>query len=121
MRARPRGLTNRITRLAYLAALRDDELARRAGVSRAQLNRIRNGRAVPRVTSALALAAVLGRRVCEVFQLDTGRRAADGLVERRSCPPPAVRPEAPRGGHGEGHVRGASCPATPAPVRSPRR
>ena len=63
------GLGNRLTRLAYRADLTDRELARRAGISRAQLNKIRNGHAIPRVRTAMALAAALRRRVAEVFYL----------------------------------------------------
>lgn len=60
---------NSITRLACLSQLSDTQLAARAGISRAQLNRIRNGRAVPRLCTAIAIAHALGRRVREVFFL----------------------------------------------------
>ena len=60
---------NSITRLAYVSQLTDTQLAARAGISRAQLNRIRNGRAVPRLSTAIAVAHALNRRVREVFFL----------------------------------------------------
>jgi transcriptional regulator with XRE-family HTH domain len=64
-----RPLGNRLGRLAYGRGLTDRQLAARARISRAQLNRIRNGRAVPRRGTAMALAAALGCRVRDVFQL----------------------------------------------------
>jgi transcriptional regulator with XRE-family HTH domain len=51
----------------------DVEIARRDGLTRAQLNRIRNGHVVPRVRTALALAAALGCRVANPFFLRTPR------------------------------------------------
>jgi DNA-binding XRE family transcriptional regulator len=62
-------LGNRVTVLLYQRRMTDEMLAVRAGVSRAQVNRIRNGRAIPRVKTAIALAAALGCRVREVFYL----------------------------------------------------
>jgi DNA-binding XRE family transcriptional regulator len=63
------GVRNSITRLASVSALTDAELAVRAGISPAQLNRIRNGRVIPRLPTAIAIARALGRRVREVFYL----------------------------------------------------
>ena len=65
----PPRLGNRVTVLLYRRGMTDEMLAARAGVSRAQVNRIRNGRAVPRAATAIALAAALGYRVREVFSL----------------------------------------------------
>lgn len=56
--------------MCFVRALTDVELAARAKVSRAQLNRIRNGRVVPRVDTAVAIARALGCRVRDVFYLD---------------------------------------------------
>jgi DNA-binding XRE family transcriptional regulator len=53
----------------YVARLTDAELAARAGVSRAHINRIRNGRATPRLDTAVALAHGLGCRVRDLFYL----------------------------------------------------
>jgi transcriptional regulator with XRE-family HTH domain len=62
-------LGNRLGRLAYRKALSDAKVATRAGVSRAQVNRIRNARVIPRVGTAIALAAAIGCRVREAFYL----------------------------------------------------
>jgi transcriptional regulator with XRE-family HTH domain len=63
------GLGNCVGRMLFLRGLTDDELADRVGLSRAQLNRIRNGRAVPRVRTAIALAEALQCRVRDLFHL----------------------------------------------------
>jgi transcriptional regulator with XRE-family HTH domain len=73
-------LANRLTRLAYRRRLTDAEIAARAGVSRAQLNRIRNRRAVPRVRTALALASALSCRVGDLFFLEP-EHFSSGRVE----------------------------------------
>ena len=62
-------LGNCIGRALYQRGLTDDELAVRVGLSRAQLNRIRNGRAVPRARTAVALAVALQCRVSDLFHL----------------------------------------------------
>ena len=67
---RPRlPIENHVTRLAYTQNLTDVVLSARAGITRAQLNRIRNGRVIPRADTAIAIAAALGRRVKDVFVL----------------------------------------------------
>lgn len=68
------GLGNCLGRVLYLRGLSDAELASRVGISRAQLNRIRNGRAIPRVATAIALASALGCRVKDLFVLGPARR-----------------------------------------------
>lgn len=62
-------LGNHVTRRGYALGLSDAEIAARAGMTRSHLNRIRNGRAVPRLDSALALARILGCRARELFYL----------------------------------------------------
>jgi transcriptional regulator with XRE-family HTH domain len=52
----------------------DVALARASGLDRAHLNRIKNGRAVPSVRTALAIAAALGADVASVFPADAPRR-----------------------------------------------
>ena len=52
------------------AALRQEELAERAGVSRQALSALEAGRAAPSTVVALRLARALGRRVEELFRLD---------------------------------------------------
>jgi DNA-binding XRE family transcriptional regulator len=62
-------LHNRISWFAAQAGLPDAAVAARAGVSRAHLNRIKNGRAVPRVGTAIALARALHVKVAQLYQL----------------------------------------------------
>ncbi len=50
-----------------------DELSRRAGLSRAGVSAIENGRLVPSTTAALALAAAFGCRVEDLFRLPSPR------------------------------------------------
>lgn len=66
-------LGNCLGPLIYRTGVSETEIAARAGISRAQLNRIRNGRAVPRVATALALASVLRCRVKDLFYLKPAR------------------------------------------------
>jgi transcriptional regulator with XRE-family HTH domain len=57
-------------RLLTLLAARgwsDVELAARAGLDRAHVNQVKNGRALPTVATALAIARALGVPVAEVF------------------------------------------------------
>ena len=49
-----------------------DELARRAGLSRPAVSAIETGRVVPAVSAAISLAAALDCRVEDLFQLDSG-------------------------------------------------
>lgn len=62
-------LRNRIGWYASRASLPDAALARRAGLSRAHLNRLKNGRAVPRVGTAIALARALHLAVSQLYQI----------------------------------------------------
>ena len=62
-------LQNRISWYAARAGLGDAAVAARAGMSRAHLNRIKNGRAMPRVGTAIALARALHVRVAQLYQL----------------------------------------------------
>ncbi len=63
------------------------ELARRAGVSRAEVTAIEGGRLVPSVATALALAQALGCTVEELFAADESRS-----LERSWAWPPPVEP-----------------------------
>lgn len=60
---------NRIGWHAARAGLADGELAARAQISRAHLNRIKNGRVMPRVDTALAIARALRLRVHQLYHL----------------------------------------------------
>ena len=68
-------LHNRIGPLEHRLGLSDDALARAAGLSRAHLNRIKNGTIVPRIDTALAIARALGVSVAAVFQLTSRSNA----------------------------------------------
>lgn len=60
-------LRNRIGWHAAQAELSDDILASRAGISRSHLNRIKNGRAIPRVGTAITIARALGVSVAQLY------------------------------------------------------
>lgn len=60
---------NDIGPLGYRLGLSDGAIARAAGLSRAHLNRIKNGAVVPRVDTAVAIARALGVPVRSVFRL----------------------------------------------------
>jgi DNA-binding XRE family transcriptional regulator len=65
-------LRNRIGWFASRAGLADEVLAARAGMSRAHLNRVKNGRVVPRVGTAIAVARALDVRVSQLYELRQG-------------------------------------------------
>jgi transcriptional regulator with XRE-family HTH domain len=58
---------NRIGWFAARAGLADGALAVRARLSRAQLNRIKNRRAIPRIDTAIAIARALGVSVEQLY------------------------------------------------------
>ena len=58
---------NAIARLLAARDWSDAQLAARAGVGRAHLNQVKNGRALPTVASALAIARALGVPVAIAF------------------------------------------------------
>lgn len=75
---RPRGsegtgmspvLGNDLTKLMYFRELTDREVASRSGLTREEVNRIRNGRSIPRARTAIAIAGALNRRVEDIFYL----------------------------------------------------
>jgi molybdate-binding protein/DNA-binding XRE family transcriptional regulator len=65
-----------------------DELARRAGLSRPAVSAIETGRVAPAVSAAISLAAALDCRVEDLFQLDSG----PGRSERRWAWTPPAQP-----------------------------
>ena len=69
-----------------LAELRlsDVQLASAAGLDRAHVNRLKNGRTRPSVGTALAIAAALGVDVAAVFPLLDTRRSSAAARGRRS-------------------------------------
>jgi molybdate-binding protein/DNA-binding XRE family transcriptional regulator len=62
-------VTNRVRTCRVARGWSQDELATRAGISRAGVSAIETGRLVPATSAALALAAVLDCRVEDLFQL----------------------------------------------------
>jgi putative molybdopterin biosynthesis protein len=69
------------------AGLTQEELARRARLSRQSLHAIESGRSVPSTAAALRLASVLGTAVEELFWLDEG---ASIRAEMAGAPAPRV-------------------------------
>ena len=66
-------LQNRVRAHRLAHGWSQEELASRAGVSRAGISAIETGRFVPSAATALTLAAVFGSRVEDVFSLETQR------------------------------------------------
>ena len=64
---------NDLHRLRSERGLTQEDLARRAGVSRKTINTIERGRFVPSTVLALRIASVFGCRVEDVFWLADGR------------------------------------------------
>ena len=67
--------------LSLLLATRgwtDGELAARARLYRAHVNQVKNGRALPRVATALAIARALSVPVAEVFPPGSASRRRSG-------------------------------------------
>jgi transcriptional regulator with XRE-family HTH domain len=58
---------NAIGRLCAVRGWSDVDLAARAGLDRAHVNQVKNGRAVPTIATALALARALGVQVATAF------------------------------------------------------
>ncbi len=65
-------LTNRVKTCRIARGWSQDELAARAGISRAGVSSIETNRLVPSTSAALALAAALDCRVEDLFQLGSG-------------------------------------------------
>ena len=68
----PATLRNHLGRLLLLRGWSDGELARRTGLSRAHLNRLRNRHVRPTLRDGLLISAALGVAVEVVFELDEG-------------------------------------------------
>ncbi len=77
-------MRNALSRLLATRGWSDGRLAARAGLDRAHVNQLKNGRALPTVASALAIARALGVPVAVAFPpgSSTVRRPAG----RRSAP-----------------------------------
>ncbi len=60
-------MRNAVSRLLAARGWTDGRLARRTGIDRAHLNQVKNGRALPTVATALAIARALEVTVADVF------------------------------------------------------
>jgi transcriptional regulator with XRE-family HTH domain len=69
-------MRNQLGRILYVRNLREHELARRAGITQSHVNRIKNGRVVPSLETALRICAALDLPVERVFGLDDRSRRA---------------------------------------------
>ena len=69
---------NTLGRLLAARGWSDVELAARAGIDRAHLNQVKNGRAFPTVATALALARALQVDVATIFPAGWSERRARG-------------------------------------------
>jgi transcriptional regulator with XRE-family HTH domain len=65
---------NAIGRLVAARGWTDAQLARRAGIERAHVNAVKNGRVHPTVATALAIARALGVPVAVAFPGETRAR-----------------------------------------------
>jgi transcriptional regulator with XRE-family HTH domain len=73
-------MRNDLGRVLYARNLREHELARRTGLTESHLNRIKNGRAMPSLETALRICAALGLPVESVFRLE--KEPARGRIRR---------------------------------------
>jgi transcriptional regulator with XRE-family HTH domain len=71
---------NSISRIAYERGLSDGALARRAGMTRSRLNRIKNRRLQPTVKDALLISGALGVALAQAFSLRLDTELAASLV-----------------------------------------
>ena len=78
-------MRNALCRLLDARGWTDARLAARAGIDRAHVNQVKNGRALPTVATALALARALGVPVAVAFPPgSTARRRRPLTSGRRS-------------------------------------
>jgi len=77
----PALIRNALVRLLAERGWTDAELAARAGLDRAHLNQVKNGRTLPTVATALVLARALGVPVATIFSPDPRLRL--GSVRNR--------------------------------------
>ena len=81
-------MRNALSRLLAERGWSDGRVAARAGLDRAYVNQLKNGRALPTVATALALAAALGVPVATVFP--PGTSAQRRAVRRRHIMSPFI-------------------------------
>jgi len=83
-------MRNNLGRVLYIRNLREHDLARRTGLTESHLNRIKNGRAMPSLETALRICAALELPVESVFHLD--KESARGTPRRHSQQTSDARP-----------------------------
>ena len=83
----PRVTRNAVLTLCTARGWTDAELARRAGLDRAFVNELKNGRALPTVATALRVARALGVPVATAFPPGSAdaRRPRHGRAGVTSC------------------------------------
>lgn len=62
---------NKIKKIREDVGMTQDELAKKAGISRPFLSNVENGAAVPTVTKAVDIASALGKTVDEIFSKES--------------------------------------------------
>ena len=77
-------MRNALSRLLASRGWTDARLAARAGLDRAHLNQLKNGRALPTVGTALAIARALGVPVAIAFPPGASARRRAPTSGRRS-------------------------------------
>ena len=77
-------MRNALSRLLAVRGWTDARLATRAGIDRAHCNQVKNGRALPTVGTALAIARALGVPVAVVFPPGATARRRAATSCRRS-------------------------------------
>src|SRR5262249_39164416 len=78
-------MRNTIARLAAARGWTDATLAARAGLDRAHVNQVKNGRALPTVATALAIARALGVPVATVFPAGSSASRRRASAHATSC------------------------------------
>jgi transcriptional regulator with XRE-family HTH domain len=77
---------NAVARLLAARGWTDAQLAARAGIDRAHLNQVKNGRALPTVATALAIAHALGVPVASAFPPGASARRRPARAARQPLP-----------------------------------
>jgi len=108
-------MRNDLGRILYARNLREHDLARRAGLTQSHLNRIKNGRVVPSLETALRICAALDLCVDDVFHLDPEKRATS-LRSLRTA-----RPASSLDTRHTNRKKGVERAAAPRPPSTPGR
>ncbi len=91
-RATQHSVESRVRAARVEKGLSQAELAEAAGLTRQAVYSIESGHYLPNVTTALALARTLDRRVEDLFTIDSAATMIDGeLLGQKQGPPPTAR------------------------------